>query len=189
MSFLSLHLAAKPLAKRMHRRGLQSDDSRRANLYDPRESKNSKNRGVALSKAVAISVVATLIAVSMASQAGVASATPFSNALAIKNGVKGSPESLQSGGKAYRIGWREAGWHSERWGRPPYYGYGFAAGATFGGWLVAPYILPGAYQYSDPNIDGPRSEAAVEYCMHRFKSYDPSSGTYLGHGGSRRPCP
>jgi len=29
----------------------------------------------------------------------------------------------------------------------------------------------------------------VEYCMRRFKSYDPDSGTYMGYDGVRHSCP
>jgi hypothetical protein len=29
----------------------------------------------------------------------------------------------------------------------------------------------------------------VEYCMRRFRSYDPRSGTYVGYDGQRHPCP
>jgi BA14K-like protein len=27
------------------------------------------------------------------------------------------------------------------------------------------------------------------FCVQRFRSYDPGSGTYLGHDGRRHPCP
>jgi hypothetical protein len=30
---------------------------------------------------------------------------------------------------------------------------------------------------------------AVRYCMQRYRSYDPESGTYLGYDGYRHPCP
>ncbi|MBN8990783.1 MAG: BA14K family protein [Rhizobiales bacterium] len=30
---------------------------------------------------------------------------------------------------------------------------------------------------------------AINYCMQRFRSYDPRSGTYLANDGYRRPCP
>ncbi len=30
---------------------------------------------------------------------------------------------------------------------------------------------------------------ARSFCMQRFRSYDPGSGTYLGHDGRRHPCP
>ena len=29
----------------------------------------------------------------------------------------------------------------------------------------------------------------VNYCMRRFRSYDPYSRTYLGYDGYRHPCP
>jgi len=30
---------------------------------------------------------------------------------------------------------------------------------------------------------------AVAYCMQRYRSYDPRSGTFMGYDGIRRPCP
>ena len=30
---------------------------------------------------------------------------------------------------------------------------------------------------------------SINYCMQRFRSYDPGSGTYLGNDGYRHPCP
>jgi BA14K-like protein len=30
---------------------------------------------------------------------------------------------------------------------------------------------------------------SVNYCLQRFRSYDPQSGTYLGNDGYRHPCP
>ena len=54
----------------------------------------------------------------------------------------------------------------------PYYGYGY------------PYP-PGPYAYQAYPYRG----SAVGYCMSRFKSYDPYSGTYLGYDGFRHPCP
>jgi hypothetical protein len=35
----------------------------------------------------------------------------------------------------------------------------------------------------------PRYSSDDAYCSRRFKSYDPSSGTYLGYDGERHPCP
>jgi hypothetical protein len=29
----------------------------------------------------------------------------------------------------------------------------------------------------------------VAYCMQRYRSYDPDSGTFLGNDGLRHPCP
>ena len=83
----------------------------------------------------------------------------------------------------YGGGWHGGGWHGGGWG---YYGGGFAAGAIVGGLLATPYYYgaPGpVYYYGPPPGD------AVGYCMQRFKSYDPRSGTYLGYDGYRHPCP
>ena len=59
---------------------------------------------------------------------------------------------------------------------------GFATGALIGGALAAsPH-----YYYPPP---APAYSGAVQYCMERYRSYDPASGTYLGYDGIRHPCP
>jgi hypothetical protein len=35
----------------------------------------------------------------------------------------------------------------------------------------------------------PADDDSVGYCMQRYRSYDPNSGTYLGNDGYRHPCP
>jgi hypothetical protein len=80
-------------------------------------------------------------------------------------------------GGGYRRGWGGAGAGIGL-------GIGLAAGALIGGALSAPYYYgtaPGVY-YGPPG-------GAVGYCLQRFKSYDPASGTYLGYDGFRHPCP
>jgi hypothetical protein len=73
---------------------------------------------------------------------------------------------------------------------------GFAAGAILGGVLAAqqPFGDYGDYGYYgygpgyyDPGYVGDGD--AIGYCMSRFKSYDPGSGTYLGYDGFRHQCP
>lgn len=90
-------------------------------------------------------------------------------------------------GYGYRRGWGGAG-----------VGVGLAAGALIGGAIAAgaanPYYGPGYYgpgYYSEPVVVQPGYAGgdAVSYCMQRFKSYDPGSGTYLGYDGLRHPCP
>ena len=79
--------------------------------------------------------------------------------------------------------------HGGGWG---YYGGGFAAGAIIGGLLAAPryyYPAPGYYAPAPSYYYGPPPGGAVDYCMRRFRSYDPGSGTYLGNDGYRHPCP
>jgi hypothetical protein len=57
----------------------------------------------------------------------------------------------------------------------PRYHYGYPYGYGY----YAPYPVYRGYPAGD----------AVAYCMRRFKSYDPYSGTYLGYDGYRHPCP
>lgn len=83
-------------------------------------------------------------------------------------------------------------------------GAGIVAGALLGAGIAAsrPYYGPGPYYYGPayygpPVVYGPPRavygapvyDDAVAYCMRRFKSYDPASGTYLGYDGYRHPCP
>ena len=37
--------------------------------------------------------------------------------------------------------------------------------------------------------DQARRSDAVEYCMRRFRSYNPETGTYIGFDGLEHPCP
>ncbi len=60
---------------------------------------------------------------------------------------------------------------------------GLAAGAIIGG-AIAGAARP-QYYYEGGVVDGD----SVAYCMNRFRSYDPASGTYLGYDGLRHPCP
>ena len=88
--------------------------------------------------------------------------------------------------------------------------FGFAAGLAAGsalgygyGGYYDPYTYFGyydpnynndSYAYDDPGYDGysgsvVSSGADPSYCAQRYKSYDPTSGTYLGRDGLRHPCP
>jgi hypothetical protein len=73
----------------------------------------------------------------------------------------------------YRHGYRHRGWRGPGVGL----GLGLATGALIGGAIAS----QGAYAVVPDDADG--------YCASRFKSYDPSSGTYLGYDGRRHPCP
>jgi len=65
---------------------------------------------------------------------------------------------------------------------PSYYDYGYDYGYDSG---YYPYDDE-AYAYVAPGVaDGD----SVAYCEQRFRSYDPSTGTYLGFDGLRHPCP
>jgi hypothetical protein len=59
---------------------------------------------------------------------------------------------------------------------PGYSGYGYAAGNS-------------GYGYAAPEGYGAPQAGAMSYCMSRFRSFDPASGTYLGYDGARHSCP
>ncbi|MEI9805087.1 MAG: BA14K family protein [Pseudolabrys sp.] len=88
-------------------------------------------------------------------------------------------------------GHRGGGWHhGGGWHRGGGGGAiaGFAAGALLGGALASrPYGYYDDGYYAQGYVPG--GGDAVGYCMSRFKSYDPGSGTYLGYDGARHPCP
>jgi hypothetical protein len=65
-----------------------------------------------------------------------------------------------------------------------YGGYGYDNGYYGGYGYDSGYYDTGYYGSSA----GYSSDASA-YCSQRFKSYDPSSGTYLGYDGVRHPCP
>jgi hypothetical protein len=101
--------------------------------------------------------------------------------------------------RAEQIRWRR-GWG---WG----VGAGVVGGVIIGRALTAPYYepyyprayYPGPAYYADGYYPGRYREAPViedveeddveAYCIQRFRSYDPESGTYLGYDGLRHPCP
>jgi hypothetical protein len=66
---------------------------------------------------------------------------------------------------------------------PSYYDYGYDYGYGSGYYPYDDesyaYVAPGAAVEGD----------SVAYCQQRFRSYDPSTGTYLGYDGLRHPCP
>jgi hypothetical protein len=129
--------------------------------------------------------VAALFAMSIAPFANVASAMPVADALAIKNAAPTNIETVQWRGRGYGRGYYGRGYgRGAGWG----VGAGLLGGAIIGGMLAAPYYY-GPGPYSDPGYDPGYGGDAVAYCMQRFKSYDPRSGTYLGNDGFRHPCP
>ena len=119
------------------------------------------------------------------------SAEPVSSAAALTQRYANEPVAAYAQGRRRVVVTR-------RVYRPGYgYGYGgggvaaglvggLAAGALIGGAIAAqqaPAYAAPAPVYAAPGGD------AVSYCMQRFRSYDPQSGTYLGHDGLRHACP
>lgn len=78
---------------------------------------------------------------------------------------------------------RHHGGHRHHWLDGYRYRYGHGWGPAVGG-FVAGAAIGGALANS-------RAQAAENnaYCSRRYKSYDPSSGTYMGYDGVRHPCP
>lgn len=151
-----------------------------------------------MSKMITKLIVAAAISVAVPSYASVASAAPVAGALAIKNSAANHIETVRWGGRGW--GWGGRGWGGRGWGWG--FGGGLAAGAIIGGALAAPYYYGGGYYggpyYAAPYYDGEPGYyqesyggggGGVDYCMRRFRSYDPRSGTYLGYDGMRHPCP
>jgi hypothetical protein len=94
--------------------------------------------------------------------------------------------------------WNGGRWHGGRWW--PYaavgVGLGLAAWPYYGGYGYYDDYYPYVDEtYVDPGyVDGGYVEPGygddgVAYCTRRFRTYDPASGTYVGKGGRRYPCP
>lgn len=104
------------------------------------------------------------------------------------------------GGGYYRGGGWRGGYHRGWGGAALGAGaVGLATGAILGGALASPgygygsgYYAP-APVYVEPEATGTVYSGGVggdeAYCIRRFKSYDPASGTYLGYDGLRHSCP
>jgi BA14K-like protein len=136
--------------------------------------------------------VSTLLVATVTGYTGTASALPAIDRLAINNA---SPSSIE------RVGW---GW-GWGWGAPAAVAGGLVAGALVGSALASPYYYrpwpyyypyyPGPYYapapagYYAPGYGSAPGGGAAAYCLQRYKSYNPRTGTYLGTDGYRHPCP
>lgn len=105
-----------------------------------------------------------------------------------------------AGGGGWHGGGHHGGEHHGGWrGGHRHHGGGFFPGFVagtaigVGSAFADPYYYDdGAYGYYDDSPDVevvPSGGGDVAYCQQRFKSYDISSGTYLGYDGMRHPCP
>jgi hypothetical protein len=132
-----------------------------------------------MSTSLRIHGLSALFAGSFAVIAGLAQAAPIGEPRAL---INATPRVVQEA--QWRGGW---GWG---WGAPAVAG-GIVAGAIIGSALANPYgpAYYGPGYYPPPVAYGPPPGDGVAYCMQRFKSYDPGSGTYLGYDGARHPCP
>ncbi|WP_310473473.1 BA14K family protein [Bradyrhizobium centrosematis] len=78
---------------------------------------------------------------------------------------------------------RDHGWHRHHWHDGYRHGYSRGWGPALGGFVAGAAI--------GSAVANSRAQAAENdaYCSQRYKSYDPSSGTYMGYDGMRHPCP
>jgi hypothetical protein len=78
-----------------------------------------------------------------------------------------------SGYNSYNYNYVPAYTYSYNYGPSAYDSYAYSPGTSYA-------ASPGtSYAAGD----------AVAYCKQRFRSYNPSTGTYLGYDGQRHPCP
>jgi hypothetical protein len=146
-----------------------------------------------MSRSMRVLAVTAVVAAGVVSLAGGASALPAAG-VALGSTAPSNVETVRWGGRGFGPGAFVAGailggalLAPRFYGPRPYY-YG-------GGPYYAPGYAPGPY-YADPGYADPGPYSAdptggdpVTYCMQRFRSYDPRSGTYLGFDGYRHPCP
>jgi hypothetical protein len=144
-------------------------------------------------------LAAVVLTAGVSSLAAPANAAPIAAPSSLRNAAMSSVETVQ---------WRRRAWGpgiaaglivggaiaaSQSWGGYGYYdnyayspGYAYSSGPGYAysagpGYAYAPG--PGyATSYGDDGND-------VAYCQQRFRSYDPSSGTYMGYDGLRHSCP
>lgn len=130
-----------------------------------------------------------------------AAATPISSPTALQNTLAPSIETVQYRrgwgggyrGGPYRGGVYRGGYRGGGYGGV---GLGLAAGALLGGAIIGAAQQPYGY-YGSGYAHAPGYVAvapygggdATAYCLQRFRSYDPRSGSYLGFDGFRHPCP
>jgi hypothetical protein len=124
-----------------------------------------------------LSVGAALIAASFLAAPAPASAAPLAGAIYKDLSAPAGGQSLLVQVQ-HRHGSRRHGGRVYRGRRH----YGGNAGAAAAG--AAAGLFLGAIIASEA-----QRQQAIEYCMRRYRSYDPYSMTYLGYDGLRHPCP
>jgi hypothetical protein len=108
----------------------------------------------------------------------------------VRPGVAGPVAGGYGGGNYAGGGYR----HHHRYrggGFWPGVAVGVGVGSTYGYYDNSPYYDDSYGYYDDSAVVAaqPADDDAVAYCMQRYRSYDPASGTYLGNDGQRHPCP
>lgn len=158
-----------------------------------REIAMSKSRSIALAGLATGMFVVLSMGAANAGPAPTGAAAALSDAAAVQiedvqfRGMRGGPRVGPRVGRVYggpRVYARRGG------GRGAAIGAGIAAGvlgAVIGSAIMAqqPAYAEPAPVYGAPVYGG----GPVEYCMRRYRSYNPNTGTYIGFDGLERPCP
>jgi len=120
-------------------------------------------------------VVASLTAALLIGSTAASSAAPLSLGMAAGAQTEALDGITDVQWRGHHNRWHGGHWHHRHsgYGWAPAIG-GFAAGAIIGSAIANSNAAAGD---------------TVSYCMNRFKSYDPASGTYLCYDGNRHPCP
>jgi hypothetical protein len=139
-----------------------------------------------MSTSLRILAVSALLTANLAMFTGPAGAASLDEPLPIAKAVPIATKPVYWRGRGWGWGGRRYGWRAPseliagvRGASPltvPFYGSGWYPGPAY-------YYGPRPVVYYRGGGD------AVAYCMQRFRSYDPGSGTYLGNDGYRHPCP
>lgn len=127
-------------------------------------------------------IATALLAMSIAPVANVASAMPISKSVAADHSAVANIQTVQYHHRGGHGHYRGGG------GGGAGVAAGLIGGMILGGMLAGPRY----YDYAPGPYYGPGYYGggdAVGYCMRRFRSYDPGSGTYVGYDGYRHPCP
>lgn len=104
------------------------------------------------------------------------------------------PNVAVTNGQSWSGRWQGGQWHGGQWHGDRHHHHRFFA-FGFGGYV--PYGYDDFYDngyYDDTYVydTAPTvtySQGDASYCAQTYRSYDPSSGTYLGYDGLRHPCP
>jgi hypothetical protein len=94
----------------------------------------------------------------------------------------GNRYSYRRGYKKYNYGWRHHGKHYRRYNYNnywPYYGLAFGLGYGLG--------YGGGYGYYDDGYYG-GGGGHVQWCLNRYRSYNPRTDTFMGYDGYRHRC-
>jgi hypothetical protein len=141
-------------------------------------------------------LAALVLTVGASSLAAPANAAPIAAPSSLQKAAISSVETVQ-----WRRGWRGRAWGpgiaaglivggaiaaSQPWGGYGYYdSYAYGPGYGYGNAPAQGYAYAPGPGYATGYEDG--NDGA--YCQQRFRSYDPSSGTYMGYDGLRHSCP